>query len=212
MSSLFFDNQINDASQDFDLLFSQIDAFDSTMANIFDLNQLETSPSSSSQSSSPEQVYQEKIFKFNSNIAQAEVDTFQFIPSFSIDADVTTIVKSPQIIKDNLNFTNALVSSSKKIVEPISINLPKKDENGKMVEIVLNFEPMNEENQIDTDLLLFEMINKTNCNDFDENLNVLSQSSNETCVDLRDEGDSDGDDSAEDSHGVSIDDWLHLII
>ncbi len=186
---------ISEPNPDFDLLFSQLDAFD------VDFNQLGDSPVSTNSSESSQEASNLSIFKFDST----EFD------SYSIMNMLTQAENTFELVNESSSYTKSSVPKKSIVVSPISISLPEREDNGMKVasEIILNFEPMNPENVTQSDLMFLEMLSSNKNgrliqeDDNSEPLNVLSDSPNDTCIDLLQDDDSI-DSSSEDSMNVSL--------
>jgi hypothetical protein len=206
MDVLFFDSncQMNEEpNPDFDLLFSQLDSFDAATAELFDFNQVQASPDSSSTSSSS---YSPTLSGSKEETAGNELSLFRF------DSDPLAFLSNSETSIDSVNekssYSNSSIPHKSIIVSPISICLPEREDNGVRVasEIILNFEPMNRESVTENDLQFLSMLS---CKGFtddlikendaaDIGLTVVSNSSNDTCIDLPYE-ESDDESSGEDS-------------
>jgi hypothetical protein len=223
MESLIFDNNIKidggeEPNPDFDLLFSQLDSFDMAAADLFDLSRVENSPSSTTSSYSPTQEGREEtelsLFRFDSNIFLSDSsEPFSLVTlATSPVPPPTSVDTSIDSVNEKSSYSNSSIPRKSIIVSPISISLPERENNGMRVasEIILNFEPMNADSVTERDLLFLDMLNNKNVASelllrdedygFEKSLSVLSNSPNDTCIDLPEESD---DSSSEDSMHVS---------
>jgi hypothetical protein len=223
MESLLFDencHMLNEPNPDFDLLFSQLDAFDVDFNRLEEEDSSSPTPSSSVSAYSPSNQINEEsssqeaavnrlsLFKFDTN------DQFSFMTMLTQQA--CSEAASVDSVNESSSYTNSSIPRRSIQVSPISICLPERENNGMKVasEIILNFEPMNTDSVTQSDLQFLEMLSQSTGQlvresegDYAvEQLSILSNSpTTDTCIDLVQEEDEDSNDSSgEDSINVNI--------
>lgn len=187
-----FVEQSNDLVNFEDLLYQGIDYFDS-ISNMIDLNNLNY-PENQGFSKQNVDTLDTQIDSVNSNDPTLEYfqiesntpisnsdSTSSLSPSSSSSSSSpinSIIFQEASNFLENIDFSNALNG-------PITISLPEFENNGMKItsEMILNFDP------VDTNQLLeqYDILKP----DETINLNVLSESSNDTCIDLDDSPDND---------------------
>lgn len=190
MDTLVFDTMAQSSSDDFDLLFAQLDSgFDPT---VFDLGlDIDNSDLSSSTSNSPT----------NTESSVSDYSCINTQEVFQLDSQQLCVVnKEPESLNLDLTAFNEFIEKNKSsLVTPVSICVPAmQDKNGVKVtsEIILNFEPsVNNTASQDHESVLLSMLNS---GEFDDVKPVLVT---ETRIDLEAEEEDDGmeDESSQDS-------------
>ena len=191
MDSLLFDEnnaRIITSSNEFDLIFSELNSkLGPTIESMFDLGKLE-------ESSSPVSNYSSSSSPTES---QNNSDSQQDLLFFDQNMFQLASTDSTQIFENNNNFNleyelKKIVSSSPNM--PISICLPEQEDNGMKVarEIIFNFEPAINSQVLSHD---DQIMSQDADADF-ENFNILSDSPNDTCIDLDEDDDDDSNESS----------------